>query len=1206
MDGHYVNWFFDTPGRVTKTQRWSFTPSGQPVWVSTGQSWDSSNNLLSVVDPRGMVGSTPDPTYETDFAYDAAGDLVAAAQPNVTVNNGTYRPTYLFSYDSNHNLIAACDPVHTDSAAVNRNWSGLGQNGNPFPNPSASPTPCPSTTGATVYAWATPAASPQPEPYGELKSVTSPNGYTTSFAYSPASEDAGGVDVGLPTAITGAPISQSSDGSTLTRTPTWNATYDPYGDLKTTNAGTFNSVTYGTTTYAYDAMHRQISATDAENVTSYWCYNDDGSVLYTESAAQHAADGLPAPCSTPLGPQVTPPVNSDWFTYDADGNETAAVHHYGNVTGTTTNWYDGGDRLVEVQLPLDQTDFSGTSTPHDLYPKSFMTRYLYDNTGQALWNDGSGNVIYGSGHLYKVQEYVPSTPVVAANTVPAAQTWTDVRGWAWDPLDVPVHVYEFALPSGTSPRMSYTYNGSNATMGRLTQAFYGQGPSSTNTSITPTYLANGWISATAYANDGGVTPSKNFIFDADGRPVTLYSSIFTNETRLYDSDGNLTEVKEPTSYTGAADIKYSYYLDDKRESISVTSSSIAAGAQRSISYGYRTDGLTETLQPSWTGSANFTIGYSNAGRRTSESDPETGNTVTVYNSGSPEYTVKLGARSTQYDQYGQIKQVVLPEGYTYSNFMYDDEGEPTSYDLSGGWCTSGSRGQLLSQCTDSTENMVYSARGELLNANNTNSGHNTMPNLQSAVNFLCTPSTLGGCKESFDARNGMALLSGNVGYGYDAYGRNTGITLDGAGLTRSYDADSHIVSEQNPTAQTISCSSNDVFVPCNANEKTNGSVSSFWGVKYTWSPGGHPVEQTINASGGATGTTWEHWDPATSTVLFEYEVASGLGDLAVGRLGITSSSNTDGVTVEDRDPFGQVAATHTNVQFSVWGAMPAGRSIDTMSGTYYAGAVGSGFVGSDPMSVRRTLSAARDDGYIDHGYALSFQGTRAADIDTSTWTTMDWYGGSSGDVMSQQPYMWNNNNGLMNSDPTGSTDCGRGKIAPVLSCVGTQEQACMEDATSPLCTGDQPSNNSVFNSVDQLFANADAALASAWQTYWKWRNQPVKIYAGTGPLAFPIAGRAASALEDSVEVAHYTNAAGAAAIRSSGYIRADSFVTFPGAIPEGASASQIEQLLEIDAGKGTNLFTFRVPYSALRIPDNGPLTSGGIPQAQLNIPIGIP
>jgi RHS repeat-associated protein len=63
------------------------------------------------------------------------------------------------------------------------------------------------------------------------------------------------------------------------------------------------------------------------------------------------------------------------------------------------------------------------------------------------------------------------------------------------------------------------------------------------------------------------------------------------------------------------------------------------------------------------------------------------------------------------------------------------------------------------------------------------------------------------------------------------------------------------------------------------------------------------------------------------------------------------------------------------------------------------------------------LDAGREDGYFDGTVAI--QGVRAFDPNMNQWTTPDAYSGDVHDPMSQHPYMWNGNNPVEYSDPTG-------------------------------------------------------------------------------------------------------------------------------------------------------------------------------------------
>jgi RHS repeat-associated protein len=109
----------------------------------------------------------------------------------------------------------------------------------------------------------------------------------------------------------------------------------------------------------------------------------------------------------------------------------------------------------------------------------------------------------------------------------------------------------------------------------------------------------------------------------------------------------------------------------------------------------------------------------------------------------------------------------------------------------------------------------------------------------------------------------------------------------------------------------------------------------------------------------------------------------------------------------------------------------------------------------------------------------------------------------------------------------------------------------------------------------------------------------------------PFAGWAATGgkvlrhADELITVRSYTNALGKEGISSSGAMRADSWVTLPNQIPARSGHLQIEKILEIQPSRGSHYLDFQVPASNLRIPANGPTTSGGALQFQLNNPVPI-
>ena len=343
--GHARTWTYDGSGRGTQLQAWSSANAS----LITIAAWDSNNDLLSIVDPR---------SNETDYGYDARGNLVAMAQPTVTTSSGPLRPTTTYSYDGHNNLLSYCDPVYNAT--------------NSWYNPANPPPVCPTaagSAGAATYVYDNVDSN---EPFGVIVQSYSPMNYETTYGYAngPVFDN-----YGLPTQIAGASYTQN-DGTT--RTPITTLAYNTYGDLTSYSNGN------GTWIMTYDAFNRLQTTVDPDpgNPTSYTYYNPDGTVSKTETPYQHA---------------------NGWGTtnsYDADGNVTkSSVYRMTTYSSTpaqypTTNWYDGEDRLVEVQQAPDPNN--------DAYQNPWTTRYLYDISQTSGVFINPGNLPYQAyGNLYK-------------------------------------------------------------------------------------------------------------------------------------------------------------------------------------------------------------------------------------------------------------------------------------------------------------------------------------------------------------------------------------------------------------------------------------------------------------------------------------------------------------------------------------------------------------------------------------------------------------------------------------------------------------------------------------------------------------------------------------------------------------------------------------------------------------------------------------
>jgi RHS repeat-associated protein len=992
-DGHGNIWYFDSANRVTQTREWTGA-----LWLLGYASWDADNNLTESVDVRGNA---------TDYAYDSNGNTVAVALPTVSTNQGTFRPTSLYSYDRTNNannIVQYCDPVKTHS--IGGDWTS---------NPGTSDSLCPNQSGSTRYVWDY--SDPTYEPFGRLSNSYTPLGYHHSYSYSTAAQ---GGDFGLPSNVNGDSITQS-DGTV--RSPQQSFAYDEYGNRTSYSTGV------GSTTLSFDSLNRPTAVTDPDLVTSRTCYYPNGQVQAKQSAAQYALDG-----------NVVCGSHSVNFTYNPDGNEASEIHHYGNQAGTTTKYYDGADQLVEVAQPHDSSD---------LYAYAWLTRYFYDLAqGNTVSVDGA--TFHAYGNLYKTQEYLPNNPVIVPNTTPGSPAWTDVRGNAFDALDRATAAYENAF--GSTPKITNTYD-TNSNYGLLSQTQNAVGQQS----IT-SYLSTGWTYQQQYQNDGGVTPSETYTYDADGRANSIQSSQFGSENLAYDTDGRLMSDSEPTGggYNSPATMTYGYYADGLRQALSVSSSVV--NAANAFQYSYRTDGLLKTQHLTYPITGDFAWTHTNAGRELTQSDPYTGVAI----SGAVG-TRTLQAKTFTYDPYGRVASLILPQGYTYGTFTYDAEDETTGYTRSNAYCPL--------HCSNQTRAQTYNIRAELTAVNDTTTSINYQQS--SADGTLITPNGNGGSADGFDARSGMieskylSRYQFNIPYAYDSAGRQ-GVVTDtypngatNGTATRSYDAENHIVAQAYAGSNSFECPPDGSLDMCGP-QANGGIISPGVTNTYAWGPKGHPINIILSGASASI-----HWDG--DDVLFE-SGSNGLVDLQAGKLAAGVSFN---FTISDRDMAGQQVSSHTATAFGAWdagapshqcGACSKGEGNKTIPGS-----VDSTWVSNDDPSsyapATTFMSGVREDGYND-SYGNTFQGVRAYDGNLGQWTSPDAYGGDVRDPGSQKPYMWNRNNPLTYSDPSGFKASVDGNVGD--SAASGMVQNMIDDI---IARGNKADKNSDIYRLAQLLAD---------------------------------------------------------------------------------------------------------------------------------------
>jgi YD repeat-containing protein len=918
IDGHATNWFYDSNARVTQTQEW--TGANENLWLLTNATWDSNNSLTETVDARGNA---------TDYDYDSNGNTVAVAQPAVATNQGTFRPTALYSYDRTdnaNNIFQYCDPVETH--AIGRDWTT---------NPGMSDSLCPNQSGTTRYTWD---YTDSAEPLGRMSNSYTPLGYHESYSYSSTSQ---GGDFGLPTGVTGDGFGELDNTFV---TPQKSMTYDGYGNVTAYNTGN------GPWSLTYDSMNRVIAVSDPDNVTSRTCYFVNGSVQATQSAAQYALDGGTL-CGT----------HSISYTYDPNGNELNETHHYSGGNDVTNKWYDGEDRLVEVKLPA-----SGQSS-----------RYLYDLSQGATVSITGSSSFRAYGNLF-------------ATKMANGMGWQDSRGQAFDALDRSTVIYRYKPNGGNIYTATSAYDTSSSTLGMLVTTTDGLSEVTSRS-----YDAAGHITSISFSGDGGVTPARAYVFDADGRPTQITSSNGA-DTYVYDSSGRLTNTAQTNAGFSASTISYDYYPNGWRSDLNV--SGPYATQTQLVKYSYRSDGERDAQVLSYAGNSwQFSWALSAAGRETSFADP-------------------FYARQKTYDSYGRLTSDNLEQG-AYTAFTYNAEDGVTGY--------SAFRGQ--------TANLSYDGVNQLLTKGFTPGGDLWPTGGPGSAGGPCTGENMvcdipnGAAVSDYESSdNSGADWTRSKNWNYDNAGRQNVTTAvydasapcinphlegqtcyaDGASTkATAFDAENHLLGNN---TSIVGAGGVEVGLGQNASCPPNQEAAGSYQQNSVSPPAAPTVTPTVayGPDGHVITDNGEqiYWDGGQP--LFTVTSGGALDDIKVDGFAVYSAQQSQ-IAILDRDFSGTQVSQHNSTGYDAWGPQDPYHIICTYGPTV---AGSTSYVG-----VTEKISQPGSDGIYDG--TNTFQGARAYDPIAQQWTAPDAYAGDVRDPMSQKPYMWNRNNPLDYVDPSG-------------------------------------------------------------------------------------------------------------------------------------------------------------------------------------------
>ena len=1020
--GHKIVYTYDTLGRITQriqTVSASQTLTTASTWCATAVAPCAANALASVISPGGFAPGAIRSNYETDYQYDNNGNTAAIIEPPVSANSVTVRPTRKYIFDGHFNVIVYCDPVYNAAHAT-----------------------CAAGPGAQSYNW-----SPAPnESFGCLTDIYSAGTQTASgqVRYHTALSYGGGCgSFGLPSDVVGdaftvAAPTAGNPNATATIQPQQHITYNPSGTTATYFDG------QGTHSFGYDALNRVTSMTDPDANThnmgamvSYKRYYPDGSLQCTDTPQQYALDG--AACGA----------HADQYGYDADGNEISETKHFGQTptnapaAGVTQKWYDGADRLVEVMIPSDVYTDNGVAE---------RTRYIYDlSQGGTVQIDATNQSpsFRAFGNMYKTQKFF----IAGGNgSWSVASSPSDISGDAYDGLDRSIAHYAYSPGNGLQT-WTKTYD-AGTYAGMLTSK-----KDPTGATSTYTYDALDRVLSESFS-DG--TPNRTYTYDADGHKINASSSVFSSpDVYAYDADGNVTTYTEATGATTTANatLRYAYYPNGWRNTLSIQSSALTQSDE--FTYGYRNDGKRADLLVA--GHGDFHWSYTNAGRELSQTDPLTGQTATPpgYASNGPpgaftQHTML--ARTQTFNAYGELASLQLPNHGTYSITQNDAEGNITRYNATADDIVPGSGSLITGMQLD------YDVRGEAATIETTAPGSGPYATGTFLYGHNCSGVVYGGANTNMPGSGGdCSGVSYNTGqyiepFAYNSVDPYTGATLTGSAQTamncpgsgiqyigsvlkydtagreqsdtinagtcwntttldtRSYDADNHLIY--------YNCDAGSGFPACTWSD----GVSYLPNYEFIYGPNNKMRVDTSPSYPNTAATL--HWDG--DNLLFITNSAGQLIETEVEMLGAVQVSGASymkqpatGMVVNDHDFAGMTVGMHYAGHDDFWSY-----------GTPYTHITQTGFLNSGACVCNDYAAAwapiyeingQRSDGYMIQG--LIVQGPRVYDQLVSQWSQPDAYRGVVDDPMSQRSYMWNNNNPVAYSDPSGYCAQPQGNVA---------------------------------------------------------------------------------------------------------------------------------------------------------------------------------
>lgn len=512
---------YDLDGRPTGTTLPAYTPPGSstPINATATVAYNDLGQATTATDPLGN---------QTGYVYDQLGNLVTRTDP--PIGGATTGGVWRYTYDTNGERLSTTDPTGARKEAT-YDYLGRQITGTQLVRQPAG--------GATLAHTTTFGYDPR----GNLATITSPTGVTTSATFDNAGEMVTSTDgAGYTTSYAyanGRLISTiAPDGTSRTRD------YDLSGNLTTLTDLDAAGTPLRDASVGYDAAGNTTSITDPTGVTTQLGY---------DAANRVVSQVEPVTATTNI---------TTTFGYDAAGNRTRVTDGKNQPWLTTYNSWG---------LPESQIDPATTAYPN-LADRTYTIGY--DGAAQPV-------AVTQPGGVTRTRTY-DALGNLTRETGAGAEASTTQRDFGYDKAGrltsagANTFTYDdrglLTATSGPSGNSSFTYDGDGQLTARTdaagtTNYTYDDGNLATlrdpitNSTATYGYNTLGQVSGVTYGTGNG---SRTYTYDDLHRLTGDRLATSTNATVStigygYDLADRETS-KTTTGFTGASANTYTYDL----------------------------------------------------------------------------------------------------------------------------------------------------------------------------------------------------------------------------------------------------------------------------------------------------------------------------------------------------------------------------------------------------------------------------------------------------------------------------------------------------------------------------------------------------------------------------------------------------------------------------------------------------------------------